>query len=485
MNEDNSGSLQPQQPVAVSSVPPPSDISNLVQQSMPPSPPVNAAPVQAPPVQIPVQPAQISASPPPPQASSPPPQVSPPPVVQPAAAPLVAASPAQAPAQAPVSMPQSANAPQAIAPLPLAQPVQQPTPPVAPPQASPEPAPADTPPVLPQSPYGKPDIDIRPTATFQQVIQGTPESFAEPVEPQIVNATPLPTPHPDAEVAIETSPTTPDGTPVPAHKRLVPPSEEPGQNQGQDGQGEEPIPDSPVSSTQAAVSSAGPFFSSEETKEKSKDKHSEGVSDPATSLGSINEASSVKVDKQISSTGRKIDVSKIENPPRKPRKLGGLFVFVTVVGVLGAAGFFALDYISQNIQERTISCLTSAKADAEAKIPAYGATLKIDLTGKNPTAANTMYTFNYGSQTEADGVAPKTIVGMVEDLNKDYKDYINNIDTPRSSGSKTTTTVNYKPDAFMSGLLGDSALTESVDDILTATSSKLTGMGYTCAVENK
>jgi hypothetical protein len=45
---------------------------------------------------------------------------------------------------------------------------------------------------VPQSPFSTPDIDLRSEDTYKAVAQGTPESFAKPVEPQIVGEAPQP-----------------------------------------------------------------------------------------------------------------------------------------------------------------------------------------------------------------------------------------------------------------------------------------------------
>jgi hypothetical protein len=178
-------------------------------------------------------------------------------------------------------------------------------------------------------------------------------------------------------------------------------------------------------------------------------------------------------------------MTKIENPPKQPMKFGALIVAVVVLIVLGVAGIIAYNYVSENVMERTLGCSVKSGADTTARIPSYAADVKIGMIGKKPTEVSIKYTFTYNNNTEADGVAPETVINMAKDINKDYKIYVDSTTMPVTSGSNIIATVNYSPDGFMKKLLGEDAPLKSSESIIKAASDKLNGSGYTCTSEDK
>lgn len=433
MDKNNSSSPSPQPAVTVSSTPQPvpqptqptppvtsEHIANLVQQSMPPVPPVNSASPNAPvssPLVVPVLQPQPTQQPPPPS-----------------------------PAPIPQHIPQPASSAT----------FQATTSPPVPQMATPtleeisqlldtqldgvSKVNAHT---SPQSPYGRPGIELRPSNTFQPVIQNKPEP---PIESYVTN-----------EVVKEASQSQPEVQP------------------GSD-------PESEPEFDPKSESKSEPNLGSELRPEESQP---DDAPKPSTIQDNdVGEMKFVKVDKQISSTGREVDITKIENPPRRPFKFGAIIIALVVVVVLGVAGFMAYNYVSQNIAERTLGCSIRANADTKARIPMYTADLTINLIGKKPITVNTKYTFFYSNGVEANGVAPKMIIGMAENLSGDYKDYVDSTTMPVTSGNNIFTTVNYVPGEFVSKLLGDEVSTKPSEEIVAMISDKLANLGYTCKLVN-
>jgi hypothetical protein len=330
------------------------------------------------------------------------------------------------------------------------------------------------------SPYNKPDIDLRPDTTFQPVIQGTPESFAAPIEqPQIIEmappAQPQPAPTP-AQVPVAPAPeakpestTTPEGTPVPAHKNLVPPSED----------GVKPAVE-PISEDAA---------SSEQTVQPDDTaKLEEGFVKEAQSLAppdKIDDVNFVHVDKQVSSTGRSVDITKIDQPKRHLNF--GVFIAVTVAFIiLGIAAFVAYNYVSQNITERVLGCDITSDKDVSSGTPAYSARLTVDLIGKTPKCVSTKYNFIYNNMSEAEDVIPKEMVSMAKKINVDYSGFVGDVSSPvpMVTDNKVTLTLNYSAVEFLNKLIDGDVAHESGDSIIKKVESKMSGLGYTCAMED-
>jgi hypothetical protein len=344
-----------------------------------------------------------------------------------------------------------------------------------------------------QSPYSKPGIDLRPGKAFERPeAQGSPESFMRPAESQPEVATPPPAaptdsvdPTPKAQTAPEAKPehpVTPEGTPVPAHKNLVPPSED----------DEETVVKEEPKATDAKPDEKSAPSEAEQTSPKAEEIKPKSEFLPApfekpkkpNPISEISDVRFIRVDKQVSSTGREVDERNIR-PPKKQRKFGALILAVVVAAILCTIGFVTYNYISQNLMERTLSCSTRSSADSDAQIPPYSADLKISLVGKKPVAAGISYKFIYNDNVEADGVAPKTAISMAEDINRDFKIYIDNTTKPVTKGNNITTTVNYEPQEFLNRLIGEQSSNNSSEEIVELASSKLDGLGYTCTLGGK